>query len=63
MESVLVQVVYLAKQAETDSRLTKCAGRIKTNRFERIQNASFGNVSNASYQFVTFRRYNATLHG
>ena len=33
------------------------------NRFERIQNASFGNVSNASYQFVTFRRYNATLHG
>nr|DAR19935.1 MAG TPA: hypothetical protein [Bacteriophage sp.] len=29
-DSVFVQVVYLAKQVETDSRLTKCAGRIKT---------------------------------
>nr|DAX02663.1 MAG TPA: hypothetical protein [Bacteriophage sp.] len=29
-ESVFVQVVHLAKQVGTDSRLTECAGRIKT---------------------------------
>nr|DAO62223.1 MAG TPA: hypothetical protein [Caudoviricetes sp.] len=30
MEPVLVQVVHFAKQVGTDSRLTECAGRIKT---------------------------------
>lgn len=31
LESVLVQVVYLAKQAETDSRLTKMRWKNKNN--------------------------------